>query len=291
MAQRKGIILAGGHGTRLYPMTKVTSKHLLAVYDKPMIYYPLTTLMQAGIRDILVISLPRDLSDYQTLLGDGKKWGLNISYQEQTEPRGISEAFILGEEFIGNDPVALILGDNIFYGENLQERLLPISAKQEGATVFAYRVHDPRAFGVIDFDLDGKATKVEEKPQSPSSPYAVPGFYFFDAKAPEIAKNIKPSARGELEITDMQQAYLERGELMVDIIDKEVTWFDTGTPKSLLTASLFIQSLEDQQCIKLACPEEIAFRMGFITVEQLAQLAADIKECPYSLYLQSIVDS
>ena len=286
---RKGIILAGGHGTRLYPMTQLSSKHLLPVYDKPMVYYPLTTLMSAGIQDILIISPPRDLADYQALLGDGKKWGLNITYKEQQEPKGIAEAFILGESFIDGHPVTLILGDNIFYSEKLTEQLLPITARKEGATVFAYKVHDPRAFGVIDFDKQGRAIKIEEKPLSPSSPYAVPGFYFFDADASDIAKTLQPSARGELEITDMQQVYLERGDLLVDILGDDFKWFDTGTPKSLLSASAFVQSIEEQHFIKLACPEELAYRMGYIQLDDLAKLAAAVKECPYSLYLKGIV--
>lgn len=281
----KGIILAGGRGTRLYPLTLATSKQMLPVYDKPMIYYPLSMLMLAGIRDILVISTPEDLPVIRRLLGDGKSWGLQLSYAEQAEPRGLADAFLVGKQFINGERVCLILGDNIFFGQGLPAQLTSAAALEHGALIFAYPVHDPERYGVVEFDSDGKAISLEEKPQKPRSHYAVPGLYFYDERVVEFAESLKPSARGEIEITDLNRIYLEAGELQVTPFGRGVAWLDAGTHESLLQAANFVQAVEDRQGLMISSPEEIAYRRGFITQEQLKALAQQMGNNGYGNYL------
>lgn len=283
----KGIILAGGSGTRLYPLTLAMSKQLMPVYDKPMIYYPLSTLMLAGVREILIISTPRDLPRFRELLGDGRKFGCHFQYAQQQEPRGLAEAFLIGADFISEDKVALVLGDNIFYGSGMNA-LLQSHNDPDGGVIFAYHVQDPQRYGVVDFDKNGKAISIEEKPESPKSNYAVPGIYFYDNEVVEIARNIKPSARGELEITDINNAYLEKGKLDVGVLDKGTAWLDTGTFHSLMQASQFVQVLEERQGLKVGCIEESAYEMGYITKEQLIQLAKPLLKSGYGQYLMQL---
>ncbi len=286
----KGIILAGGKGTRLYPMTKAVSKQLLPIYDKPMIYYPLSILMLAGIREILIISTPDDTPVYEKLLGDGKRIGLELSYKVQETPRGLADAFILGEEFIGGDSVCLILGDNVFYGLNMTQTLRGAMERNSGATIFGYPVKDPRSFGVVEFDKDGKVLSIEEKPEEPKSNYAVPGLYFYDNRVVEIAKAVKPSRRGEIEITAVNNAYLEKGELRVTLLGRGMAWLDTGTPEGMLKAAEFVEAVQDRQGFYVSCIEEIAWRRGFITREELRALGEELRMTDYGQYLISLAE-
>lgn len=285
----KGIILAGGSGTRLHPMTLVTSKQLMPVYDKPMIYYPLSTLMLAGIREVLIISTPRDVRSFQALLGDGSQWGMEIQYAVQPSPDGLAQAYIIGADFVGDNPSALILGDNIFYGHGITDLFTNAMERPDGATVFAYHVTDPKRYGVVDFDDTMRALSIEEKPEAPRSNWAVTGLYFYDSDVVRIARELKPSARGELEITDVNRAYLERGKLSVEIMGRGYAWLDTGTPQSLMEAAEFVRILEHRQGFKIACPEEVAFERGFIDAVELERLAEKMRESDYGRYLRAVL--
>jgi len=289
MKKRKGIILAGGSGTRLHPLTISVSKQLMPVYDKPMIYYPLSTLMLTGIQDILIITTPQDVDSFQRLLGGGSKWGMNLQYAIQPSPDGLAQAFIIGEEFIGNDSVTLVLGDNIFYADGLPERLQHVSQQEKGATVFGYWVSDPERYGVVAFNNEGKATSIEEKPEHPKSHYAVTGLYFYDNDVVDIAKSIKPSPRGELEITDVNNVYLQRGDLTVEQLSRGTAWLDTGTTSSLLDAATFIRVIEERQGLKIACPEEIAYSLGFISTDELQKIAEPLVKSGYGQYLLNLL--
>jgi len=286
----KGIILAGGSGTRLHPLTVSVSKQLMPVYDKPMIYYPVATLLLAAIRDILIITTPRDQQAYQTLLGDGSQWGVNFQYAVQPSPDGLAQAFLIGETFIGRDPACLILGDNIYYGQGLSALLRRAASRHQGATVFGYYVRDPERYGVVSFDAGGRAVDIEEKPKAPKSNYAVTGLYFYDNDVVDIAKNIRPSPRGELEITDVNKVYLERGALNVEVLGRGYAWLDTGTHESLLAAAHFVQVVEQRQGLKVACPEEVAWRMGLIDDAQLTRLAGPLAKSGYGQYLLELLD-
>ena len=291
MKNRKGIILAGGSGTRLYPLTKAISKQIMPVYDKPMIYYPLYVLMAAGIREVLIITTPRDNETFRELLGDGKKWGMHIEYQIQEKPNGLSEAFIIGENFIGNSNVALILGDNMFYGGDLNEVLKCANAREDEATIFGYKVKDPRRYGVVEIDENGNAVSIEEKPSEPKSNYAVPGLYFYTNDVVEIAKNVKPSARGELEITSVNEEYMNRGKLKVEKLGRGMAWFDTGTHDALIETASFVQTIEKRQGMQICCPEEIAFENGWITGDELKKLAEPLLKSDYGRFLMDLVEN
>ena len=290
MKNRKGIILAGGSGTRLYPLTLAISKQIMPVYDKPMIYYPLSILMQADIRDVLIITTPRDAETFRELLGDGSQWGMHFEYKIQEKPNGLAEAFIIGEEFIGDDNVAMILGDNMFYGEHLAEKLKEANERENEATIFGYYVKDPRRYGVVEIDENGKAISIEEKPEEPKSNYAVPGLYFYTNEVIEIAKNVKPSARGELEITTVNEEYMKRGQLKVEKLGRGMTWFDTGTHDALIETASFVQTIQKRQGLQICCPEEIAFDKGWITSEELSELSKKYMKTDYGKYLKDVAD-
>lgn len=289
MKKRKGIILAGGSGTRLYPLTLAISKQIMPVYDKPMIYYPLSVLMEAGIKEVLIISTPRDAETFKALLGDGSQWGMQFEYKIQEKPNGLAEAFIIGEDFIGEDNVAMILGDNMFYGSHLPEMLAKANERENEATIFGYQVKDPRAYGVVEIDKTGKALSIEEKPEKPKSNYAVPGLYFYPNDVVEIAKNVKPSARGELEITSINEEYMKRSKLYVETFGRGMTWFDTGTHDALLETASFVQTIEKRQGMQVCCPEEIAYQKGWITSEQLSVLADKYIKTDYGKYLKELI--
>ena len=290
MKNRKGIILAGGSGTRLYPLTLAISKQIMPVYDKPMIYYPLSILMQADIRDVLIITTPRDAETFRELLGDGSQWGMHFEYKIQEKPNGLAEAFIIGEEFIGDDNVAMILGDNMFYGEHLAEKLKEANERENEATIFGYYVKDPRRYGVVEIDENGKAISIEEKPEQPKSNYAVPGLYFYTNEVIEIAKSVKPSERGELEITTVNEEYMKRGQLKVEKLGRGMTWFDTGTHDALIETASFVQTIQKRQGLQICCPEEIAFDKGWITSDELSELSKKYMKTDYGKYLKDVAD-